>query len=251
MTNILDRLLYGYFYNRFGDARLSVLLTVMLIIGTLGLLAALAAFFAAGVMDGIFERHLCIKISCLNNASEAYKYVFSIMSATIGLLVAVATIGGIFVALLSYLHATSATAFGNHISHLTVFQSYLISEINKRPRIMPSSVDIFYWYHLIFPDARSGRLVVSGRYEDLILELGGQIFKSNEQATRAKGGSFRYVDHQNRIISALSKIGLKVDRQPRIEFFEIEDEVFSLIRAVNSAFCMGSEKCEVPQRVYR
>jgi hypothetical protein len=251
MTKKITFPFYHYLYKRFGDARLALLLVVMLVIVVIGFVVASGMFLIAGFEDGLFARKFCLKSECVDRAISGYKYAFGVASGTVSLLVSIATMGGIFVALLSYLHATSATAFGNHISHLTVFQSYLASEISKRQRIAGASVDVFHWYHLIFPEARSGRLTVSSAYEEVMAELGKEVGKSNAQASAATEGSFRYVDHQNRIILAVSKIGLKLDRQPRVDFFEIEGEVFSLIRSVNSAFCMESDKCAFPARSYR
>jgi len=164
--------------------------------------------------------------------------------------VGIATIGGIFVALSSYLTTAGATAFGNHIAHLAVFQSYLSTEVAKRHRISAASLDAFYWYSLIFPDAGLGRLSVSSKYELIVASLRDVIELSNRQAATAREGSFRYVPHQDRVVVALRSFGIKVERQPRVAFFEIEDEVFSLIRAVNFAFCGTSSKCNLPNRIY-
>jgi hypothetical protein len=179
-----------------------------------------------------------------------YRYAFNVLAGTVAFLVAIATVGGIFVALASYLAATGASAFGNHISHLSIFQSYLNSEIAKRGRVSPASLDSFLWYTLIFPRAGAGNMLVSDLYKDIVAQLRSEIEKSNAQASNARSGSFRYVDHQNRVIEALARFGIKLSRQPRVEFFEIEDEIFSLIRAVNFAFCKNDPGCHVPLRVY-
>lgn len=235
---------------RTGDKRLSLLIISIIFIGSTGIIVALFIFVASGLSDGIFHQTICFQKKCIENGRETFGYAIDIISGTVSLLVAMATIGGIIVALLSYLHSTGTSAFANHISQLAVFHSYLTSQITKNYRISPTSLDIFYWYNLIYPDAVSGTLSVSVSYELLIEKIRLEIVSSNESASTARSGSFRYVDHQNRMIIALSGLGIKVDRQPRVDFFEIEKQIFSLIRSVNFAFCRQSSRCDLPEPRY-
>lgn len=241
---------FNWINRKTGDKRLSVLIFLIILIGSIGFSISIAVFFLGGLSDGLFKEDFCFKKDCIKHAKDTFDYSLYIIFGTINLLVAMATVGGIFVALLSYLHSTSATAFGNHISHLVVFHSYLASEISKNHRISPSSLDVFYWYNLIFPDARSGMLMVSTTYEVLIKNVRDEIVSSNNSASNAKSGSFRYVDHQNRMVVALSGLGIRVDRQPRVDFFEVEKQILSLIKSVNFAFCRQSSRCDLPKSIY-
>lgn len=240
-----------YVTRKTGSGALALLVVVMVTVAATGFLAAAIVGFIAVVGSGILSEQICFSEKCIKNASDVWQYPFYVLCATLNLLVSIATIGGIFVALLGYLHTTAATAFGNHISQLEVFQKYLESEISKRSRVSPRSVDIYRWYNLIFPDSDTGTLNVSLGYEGIVESLTSVIENGNSQSKSAVKGSFRFVSHQENMIKALSLFGIKLDRQPRVEFFEIEDEILSLIRAVNFAFCGKSSRCIIPDRNYR
>ncbi|MQM32091.1 MAG: hypothetical protein CRU78_16905 [Candidatus Accumulibacter phosphatis] len=155
-------------------------------------------------------------------------------------MVALATTGGIIVALLSYLNSASATALTNHIAHFTIFQDYVSNEIAKRRGISPGSIDILVLYNLIFSTSRNGKTDVSDGYIDFVCQLNALIDFSNEQAQRAKEGSFRYKQHQERIRDHLMGAGLTVSFAPRNDFFETEGQVFALIDRVNQSFCYSA-----------
>lgn len=242
---------YSRLVKRVGSKWYAILVFVVIGAAVTGTLVALSAFFAVSHAENLFSRTLCFKSECLDKTARILATPYFIIQATISLLVAIATIGGIFVALSNYLATAGATAFGNHISHLSVFREYVNAEVAKRDRVSSGSLDVFRWYRLIFPEAGIGRLSVSSEYENIVAALNKEIIASNDQAQKATGGSFRYVPHQERMVAALSKFGIVVHRQPRVAYFEIEDEVLSLIRAVNFAFCKGSSACGVTIRDYR
>jgi hypothetical protein len=52
------------------------------------------------------------------------------------------------------------------------------------------------------------------------------------------------------MIAALSGFGISLVRQPRLDFFEIEEQVLSMVVAVNFAFCPRPNLPAVPARLY-
>jgi len=237
-----------------GDARTYLHFLVVLTISLLctGILLVIATVLFAGFDDGAFFLPICFQRECLKRFAYLYKAPVAITSATLVALSAVATVGGIFVALQSYVANVRATAFSNHISQLNAFLNYVSGEIAKRPRIASQSVDSFYWYRKIFDNAGRGDLEVSVHYDDLLKELAATIRTSNELASHPSHERFRYVEHQKRMIAALSGFGISMVRQPRLEFFEIEEQVLSMVIAVNFAFCTSSNSNlpTVPARLY-
>lgn len=228
--------------------RFLVALTAFLLCA--GILLVIATVLFAGFDDGAFFRSICFQRECFKRVVYLYKAPVAIASATLVALSAVATVGGIFVALQSYVANVRATAFSNHISQLNAFLNYVSGEIAKRPRIAAQSVDSFFWYRKIFDDAGRGDLEVSNHYVRLLQELAEAIQISNDLASHPSRERFRFVEHQQRMIAALSGFGISLVRQPRLDFFEIEEQVLSMVVAVNFAFCPRPNLPAVPARLY-
>ncbi len=228
---------------------LNLLVIGLLLVSALGTLISIVIFIATGI-GGEFSRALCFNNVCVKKFIEIFDQSFIILNATLTLLVGLATIGGIIVALMSYLNSASATALSNHISHFSIFQNYVSIEITKRNRISATSVDTFVWYNLIFSNSRTGKTSISDEYCSLISALNNEISTSNEQAKTATQGSFRYMPHQKRIMNSLESFGIRIGHQPRNEFYEIEDQIFSLISSLNKSFCYSDKVPELIKRNY-
>jgi len=226
------------------------LVLILCVVAALGLSISAITFIATGYQDGAFSRPFCVTNKCATEAANLFAQSLEILKSTVGLLGAIATVGGILVALLGYLNSTSVSALGNHIAHFNVFQSFLASEISRRHLVSPSSVDIYMWYRTIFHQSRSGITAVSSGYVDLVEVIASEIERSNMQAKKAHEGSFRYVEHQNRMIDALAGVGITLTRHPRIDFFQVERELLSLISSVNAAFCYHREARDLPRVEY-
>lgn len=196
------------------------------------------------------NRPFCLSSECLARFVETVEPSLALGKATSDLVVAIATAGGIVVALWSYFNAVSNSALGNHISHFSIFQSYLNSEIAKRNRIHVSSIDTFFWYNLIFPQSKSGMMTVSEKYKKCVVEINNQIAQSNNLSNTPTGSSFRYVPHQKDMKGILISIGITVSMQPRIEYYEAEDQVMSLIGCINSSFCLEADIPKIIARCY-
>ncbi|WP_339545446.1 retron Ec48 family effector membrane protein [Pseudomonas sp. RA_35y_Pfl2_P32] len=221
----------------------------LLLVAAIGVLLSAMNLITTGV-GGEFARPLCFNNGCIKKFFALFDQSFLILTATLSLLVGLATIGGIIVALMSFLNSANATALTNHISHFSIFQNYVALEVSKRNRISPASVDIFVWYNLIFSNSRNGKTSISDEYCRVIAALNQEIFFSNEQARTAIQGSFRYMPHQKRIIDALGCLGVALNHQPRNEFYEIEDQVFALISSLNKSFCFSNKVPELLKRQY-
>lgn len=229
---------------------LNYLVAGLLVVTVLGFFFSVSVFLVTGFMRDEFTRSFCFSNDCVERFFKIFDQSFLILDATLDVLVGLVTVGGVVVALMSYLNSASATALSNHISHFSIFQSYVASEISKRNRISQSSVDVFVWYNLIFSNSRTGKTSISDQYCDVISALNLEISFSNDQARTAVKGSFRYMPHQQRIIEALLSLGIVLTHQPRNEFYEIEDQVFSLISSLNNSFCYSDKVPELLKRRY-
>ncbi len=228
-----------------------------LLLGTLaavivtGAVLAIVSVLSTIVATRAWEQNFCFSSACIVEAVKNFEGSISIVSAFSKIAAWIAAVGGIVVALLNYLNSTAATAFGNHVSHSRIFYDYVSSEIQKRDRIQSKNVDIYRIYTLAFSSSRLGIMSVSDEYKRKISNLAAAISRSNELSASPPNASFRFKDHQHRIIAALSDLGISVTTQPRIDFFEIEDEIIGLIDAINQVFCIEEPIDRLPTRIYR
>lgn len=187
--------------------------------------------------QGLFNSSLCLNNECVGFFLKSINSAIDIANATLKLLVSVATVGGIIVALLSYLNNSNTSALSNHIAHFSIFHSYINGEIEKLSMISPSSVDVLSLYNCIFDKSRTGKTDISKNYIEFVEKLNKEISTSNDKSSNPKVGSFRYKEHQCRIILILKDTGITMNYLPRNDFFEAEGQVFSLIERVNQSFC--------------
>jgi len=209
-------------------------------IAVVGYGLCLLAIVVSFLSSDLPERTSCFRSECFEELFTVLAPAFTIGKAASDLLITVATVGGIVVALLSYFSAVSNSALANHISHFSTFQSYINNEIAKRGRIHASSIDVFKWYNSVFPESKSGVMMVAAGYKDFVQKMNLRVDESNQLANTATGESFRYKPHQVAIRDHLEIIGITLSLQPRIEYYEIEDQIMSLIGCVNNAFCLNS-----------
>lgn len=226
------------------------LCSTLALIAFIGYATSLWSAYATLVQHSMLSQRICMNNDCVQAWIECVSNALAIGKATSELLVAWATVGGIVIALLTYLTNEKNSALTNHISHYTTFQSYVINEIEKRNRISRASVDISLWYNLIFTNSRNGDMQISKNYLKIISEINSCIKESNQQAQTATDGAFRYKPHQERIKAALCKFGIDLTFQPKNDFYEIEGQMFSLITAVNKSFCHPTTLNNLESRHY-
>lgn len=172
------------------------------------------------------------------------------MNGTFSILVSISTVGAIIVALMTYISTMKTSALTNHISHLKTFQDYVLNEIEKLPSVSKTSVNTLIWYNVIYDKSRSGDMKISSHYREKIKEINAEINFSNTYSTDTSQPTFSYLEHQTSLIHELSKIGLTAARDTRANFFESEEQIFSLIDNVNKQFC-GDSSLVLSTRLYK
>jgi len=227
---------------------LIVLLASIAIIGFGIFLTVFVTIFFA---DQIYLLPFCFSNKCFVSLYEKYSSAFTIAKSTLDLIVLVATVGAIFVALLSYLSTLKSSHFTNHISHLSLFQSFFVEEVRKRDLLSISSFDPHKIYGLIYSNSRDGDMSLSETYFDFIDRVNKVISDSNFNSYKATKGPFIYKDHQAEMIRALEGIGFNLQFMPKKDFYEIETQVLSLLDSVSKSFCGGDVRTELERRMYR
>lgn len=236
--------------NKINSRSVVILLLVLIIVAASGYLLSIWSIVSTAFHEQLFSKPFCLRDECIDYWTKTNEYSLAIAKSTSDFVVALATAGGIVVALMTYVSNGSNSALANHINHYAIFQTYVINEVSKRSRVTPSSVDIFLWYNTIFSESRLGLMMVSEKYRNFTKELNEKIAISNDKAKLATDGSYRYTEHQARVKEKLLEIGITISSQPRNDFYEVEDQVFSLISAVNQSFCFSSQIPRLHTRIY-
>ncbi|WP_426143196.1 retron Ec48 family effector membrane protein [Pseudomonas sp. DWP3-1-2] len=222
----------------------------LMFVAITGLALALIVFIVTGLEDGLFERTLCLKNACIDRFQVGFSSVGLILQVTWNIVGGMITAGGIVIALLSYLASARSSALNNHISHMSIFSTYTYSEIDKRDRLNRKSFDPLKWYNAIYGTKTLGDLRITNNYYVFVAGLNRLIKKSNDLLEKSEEGGFRYKDHQERIKECLLAIGIELKSLPRLDFYEVETQVFELIVVINKSFCHSSVELELVARKY-
>jgi hypothetical protein len=229
---------------------LIVLAGIIFIVLLLGFGFSLAVLVSTSLEKQYFEKPTCFTNFCIKEYFGAISESLSIAKATLEVGVAMATIGGIFVALLSYFNTSGNAALTNHIEHLKVFSDYLEAEIKKRDRLSAGLFDTLLLYGSIFSQSRIGKTTVSEDYKIFTSKLNLLIVESNDRCVVGTPGGFSYADHQRRIRDHLAPVGIKIYSAPRNDYFEMEGQLFSLLHRLSQSFCPPGSVAPIIERSY-
>lgn len=213
------------------------LVSVIAIVFLAGFFLSLTVLAQTSFREQLFSKELCFSKVCVDYYFKTVDTAFLIAKSTLEVCVSVATVGGIFVALVSYFNTSGNAALTNHIEHLKVFSEYLESEIKKRDRLSSNLIDTLLLYGMIFNQSHSGKTSVSVEYRDFIVDLNKIISESNGRCASTTARGFSYVAHQKEVRDHLAKAGVTVYLAPRNDYFEMESQLFSLLHRVSQSFC--------------
>lgn len=222
------------------------------LIGIVGLTIATIIFLVTGIWGNVFDLDICLQNQCIVNFSNKYSSVVSIIKTTGGIILGIFAFGSFGIACKNYVNSKNAFNSNIHVSNVSVFLSYAQSEAGKREKLKSTSFDLLKWYNLIFPSSKNGTLEVSQLYLSKLQKIHSTINESNQRFYSTSTEEFRYKDHQTKIINTLSEIGVSLHRMPRLDFYEVEGQIFDLIEVINSSFCyLETDLALMPEREYR
>ncbi|MGB0895523.1 MAG: retron Ec48 family effector membrane protein [Parashewanella sp.] len=200
--------------------------------------------------NSFFSRDFCLEANCIDDFFIQFKGVVSIIEFFGKLIIPLVTGTGVYLALKNYINTTETSRLSVHLSHQNTFKDYLLSEIEKETQISAKSIDVLKWYNLAFPHSRNGSIEIGKDYLKHIDKINTEIGNSNALFTGEVVKVFRYNEHQTRIINELRKIGIYVDRMPKKDFFEVENELFQLMNKVNRELCRLDDGGLLQKRQY-
>jgi hypothetical protein len=227
------------------------LATLILFVLILGSFLSIVVLVVTTWRSGIYLSPLCFSNGCVKDYFSKIDQSLAIFKAVMDLGVSIATIGGIFVALLSYFSTSSNAALANHIEHMKVFCEYLESEVKKRDRLSSQHIDALLLYGKIFNQSRSGKTTVSDDYRVFSERLNSIIDESNSRSVVGAPGGFSYKEHQRQVKEHLMGAGIVVYMAPRNDYFEMEEQLFSLLHRIGQSFCPPGVLPDLVERNYR
>jgi hypothetical protein len=212
-----------------------ILAVIIAFVAICGVVFGLYSFYVTYKAEQFSEKEFCVTSKCLMAFANKTEGAIKIFEVTAWLLTIIATIGGMFVALMTYKTGIRNSNLSNHISHLNMFRDFINAEILKRKYLTPERINIYQWYVLIFPNSKYGDVKISGEYGDSISDIENIVQAANDKISEATG-KYDYRTHQFKMIACLDKIGIKVSNGAKNEFIAIELQVFDLIDCVNMTF---------------
>ncbi|WP_157956829.1 retron Ec48 family effector membrane protein [Salinicola aestuarinus] len=185
---------------------------------------------------GVYNKELCFSNQCFLNLYESMSASFEVLKFFGGVSLGFFALASFGVACKNYVTNKTAHETASHISYLSIFISYVSSEISKKYRVNKKSIDTIAWYNCAFPDSSKGVYEVSENYLSILIEIMGCVSVSNENYESVSDAQFDYNEHQTRMKAVLFKLGIHIERMPRSDFFQAEKEVLSFISSVNQSF---------------
>lgn len=237
-----------FYQNHFGVSIIATAALITLLIGTAFAAITLGITFSH---EKLYLKELCFHNKCISNWLEFNSSTFKILGATGTLIAGLVTIGGILVAIASYQNSVKTSDFTNHLSHITIFTTYIHNEIDKRSRLAKSEIDTLKWYNYIYTSAETGIFEISENYKTLIQQIDSQIIESNQIYSEANPEIFSYKKHQTKTIEIMANIGISMHRLPRLDFYEAEGQILDLISTVNQSFCRRVAWEKFKERSYK
>ncbi|WP_394424798.1 retron Ec48 family effector membrane protein [Vreelandella stevensii] len=202
-----------------------------------GVFISVISFVTIFIADEVYSFDFCFGNNCFKNFYNYFSTPFIMIQWSLTGAVGVFALGSFGIACKTYSNNKSSNDFGAHIAHLSLFKHYVESEIAKKKRIKQESVDILKWYNLIYPKSERGDLEVSIGYRNHLQDIGLCMESSSINFIGPASNSFDYKVHQQSMINVLSPLGVYLKNLPRMDFWEVEEEVISLIIIVNRSFC--------------
>ncbi|KAB7629181.1 retron Ec48 family effector membrane protein [Stenotrophomonas rhizophila] len=191
----------------------------------------------------------CLEVDCFGEIPAAFGPQIRLIKLGVASASFVALIFGSYLALKSYLTAAAVGAFGNRIAHIGLFERFIQVELGRKRRLHSSCVDVYSLYRLMYQGNSLNSSEASPQFVAAISVIYSEM--KNSSSSYTESSDFKFENHRRNMITALSALHIKMDRLPRIDFLEVEDEVVEFIGVLALVFAPETSPSSMPLRLYR
>lgn len=198
------------------------------------------------ICDENLEFGFCLTESCLKVVLDNFNVTLSLFDWSLKALAVWFAVATLFIGLKTYElsvknseSSDNNSKINNHINNFNMFCSFIDSNFKGRPILKSNRIDVFCLYNIIFPDSKSGQLSNFSIYSDLVLNVRGQLIESSKvykKSCRKESKPFCYMNHQDEIIQKFNKLGVKLEKLHKNDFYFIEDELIELFDIITKTF---------------
>ncbi|MBQ0533301.1 retron Ec48 family effector membrane protein [Providencia huaxiensis] len=212
-----------------------IILNVIIYLLIIGGLISLISLSETICEEKLYIYDFCLSDRCLGYFFNKTKNTVSVIQATAWLVTLITTLGGVGIAVMTYVTGVANSKLANHISHLNMFRDYVNAEINKRKFLSSDKINIYKWYDLIFPQSKNGSVIISEDYKSKIIDIKKVIETANDKIT-SPSGKYNYKEHQLALVEKIDVLGIKISTGPKNDLILIEEQVFDFIDCINITF---------------
>jgi hypothetical protein len=237
IKNKTIRMVIDYANRDYVNKVVVIILLSILVITLILLLASVIISISTVLTKEVYSRPICFSNACATTFTDLFSLPIKMVIDAFSLIVFIITIGGFTLALETYRLSLNTSSFANNISNYQVFHAFVTYELANRERISNNSLNIFMYYNSLYNSPRTGDFTISKDHLNILDEIESIIVNGNNKSQHAYGGEFRYTEHQDNMIKTLKKFGFDIEFLPRQSFFELEEQVMSLISTISTEFC--------------
>jgi hypothetical protein len=117
-----------------------------------------------------------------------------------------------------------------------------------RFRLNPSCIDVYGLYRLMFPKDKESTQYAADAFMDAVEGLYSVVRESSQSFGSKK---FKFEAHRDRMVMALGKLHITMEKHARIDFLEVEDELLNFIEMLVIVFAPYQRAPTTPDRTYR
>ena len=193
----------------------------------------------------------CFSNKCLAVVSNDFEYKLLIFKELTIFLALSLTAIGVRTGLQTYKLSLENSILSNHNSNLKIFIDFCNYEVVKYKLLDASKINYYELYNVFYPNSRKGEFYTFEKLLSTIFRLKNGIAESNvEYLEQEVNKSFKYKNHQSRTIKLVANFGFDIDFRSRVDFYEIESQIYEFIDSLVLNFSSGVECIRKVERKY-
>ena len=190
--------------------------------------------------DSTLNWGFCFTNKCLEVVDLNFKYMIYLTKEVTVFFALCLTAIGVRTGLHTYKLSLENSMMNNHNTNLKVFIDFCNVEVNKHELLEASKINYYNLYNKFYPFSREGRFNHFDILRRDIVRLNDGINESNlEFLGMEVNKSFKFKNHQSRVIRSVRDFGFSIEYHNRTDFYKIEIQIYKFINALILHFSVG------------